>query len=451
MVAVFVDHHPGAVELQPGLDQQAASAARCRRRTSPGARTEALQACRRRSLKRGSEDVVDGRHCARPPGGCLQSQRCRSRCVRARCRCGGLMPGAGAVAPGADGGVAGCGARCRARRRRARLCAECRARWRCCSELKVWDALPADARTPVYDMHVEGDAAGAALDFSAWYAGRRGAGLDRRRRRTRACAGRGAVLRAACQRAVATATVTAPLLVLAEGKASATRERAGRGDAGATPTASARVAARLVSDRAARRPGAAVVPLARRAGAAAVRPAAAGHGLALVWSRARRARRSELLAMDDGRLRAELMADATPARPATCAWPARARAWPLALARAEPCLRPGLGAAGRRRARGAPAGRPGPEPGPGRRGARWPSVLAEREPWRAAGRRAAAAPLRPRAHGAHAAPWARLTDGLLHLFASRTPLVRELRNRGLSLVNRLHPLKRLLAARALDS
>ena len=30
--------------------------------------------------------------------------------------------------------------------------------------LKVWDALPADAVTPVHEMHVEGDAAGAALD-----------------------------------------------------------------------------------------------------------------------------------------------------------------------------------------------------------------------------------------------------------------------------------------------
>ena len=30
--------------------------------------------------------------------------------------------------------------------------------------LKVWDALPADARTAVQDIHVEGDAAGAALD-----------------------------------------------------------------------------------------------------------------------------------------------------------------------------------------------------------------------------------------------------------------------------------------------
>ena len=34
--------------------------------------------------------------------------------------------------------------------------------------LKVWDALPAHAATAVHDMHVQGDAAGAALEFSAW-------------------------------------------------------------------------------------------------------------------------------------------------------------------------------------------------------------------------------------------------------------------------------------------
>ena len=37
--------------------------------------------------------------------------------------------------------------------------------------LKVWDGLPACAATPVYDMHVEGDAAqdhpAGAIDFSA--------------------------------------------------------------------------------------------------------------------------------------------------------------------------------------------------------------------------------------------------------------------------------------------
>ena len=44
-----------------------------------------------------------------------------------------------------------------------------------------------------------------------------------------------------------------------------------------------------------------------------------------------------------------------------------------------------------------------------------------------------------------------LTDGLLHLFASEQPMLRELRNRGLSLVNGLPPLKRLLTTLALDA
>jgi 2-polyprenyl-6-methoxyphenol hydroxylase-like FAD-dependent oxidoreductase len=34
--------------------------------------------------------------------------------------------------------------------------------------LKVWDALPAPARTAVFDMEVHGDAPAAVLDFSAW-------------------------------------------------------------------------------------------------------------------------------------------------------------------------------------------------------------------------------------------------------------------------------------------
>ncbi|HEX7442015.1 MAG TPA: 2-octaprenyl-3-methyl-6-methoxy-1,4-benzoquinol hydroxylase, partial [Caldimonas sp.] len=34
--------------------------------------------------------------------------------------------------------------------------------------LKVWDALPAHSATAVYDMQVQGDGAGAVLEFSAW-------------------------------------------------------------------------------------------------------------------------------------------------------------------------------------------------------------------------------------------------------------------------------------------
>jgi 2-polyprenyl-6-methoxyphenol hydroxylase-like FAD-dependent oxidoreductase len=36
------------------------------------------------------------------------------------------------------------------------------------ARLGIWDALPDDARTAVYDMRIEGDAHGASLGFSAW-------------------------------------------------------------------------------------------------------------------------------------------------------------------------------------------------------------------------------------------------------------------------------------------
>jgi 2-polyprenyl-6-methoxyphenol hydroxylase-like FAD-dependent oxidoreductase len=77
-------------------------------------------------------------------------------------------------------------------------------------------------------------------------------------------------------------------------------------------------------------------------------------------------------------------------------------------------------------------------------------VIAEREPWRPLGD---ARLLRRYARARLAPTWAmgELTGGLLHLFASNVPLARELRNRGLTLVNQFPPLKRWLAARALDA
>jgi len=93
-------------------------------------------------------------------------------------------------------------------------------------ELKVWEALPADARCAVYDMHVEGDAAGSALDFSAWSQGVEAlawivdaAELDR----TLAAA----VSFAPHVQCIGDEAVGAALLALAEGKASLTREQLG--------------------------------------------------------------------------------------------------------------------------------------------------------------------------------------------------------------------------------
>ena len=89
--------------------------------------------------------------------------------------------------------------------------------------LKVWSALPADARCAVYDMRVEGDTGGAsALCFSAWQQQVRelawivdAAALE---------AELGAALRYAPHVEHTDAAVTAKLQVVAEGKASQMRE-----------------------------------------------------------------------------------------------------------------------------------------------------------------------------------------------------------------------------------
>ena len=94
------------------------------------------------------------------------------------------------------------------------------------SALKVWDALPADARTAVYDMRVEGDAHGAALDFSAWAVGAEQLAWIVDAGELEAAL-RNAVRFAPHITAVEAPEVDAALFVLAEGKASATRQRLG--------------------------------------------------------------------------------------------------------------------------------------------------------------------------------------------------------------------------------
>jgi len=76
-------------------------------------------------------------------------------------------------------------------------------------------------------------------------------------------------------------------------------------------------------------------------------------------------------------------------------------------------------------------------------------TLNQREPWRALGDER----LLHRYARARAWPvWAmsRLTDALLHGFASDSAWLRELRNRGMGLVDRATPVKRWLAAQALE-
>jgi 2-polyprenyl-6-methoxyphenol hydroxylase-like FAD-dependent oxidoreductase len=310
-------------------------------------------------------------------------------------------------------------------------------------QLKVWEALPVDAVTPVYDMHVRGDAPSAELGFSSWTQ----------------CADAlawivdAAELDAALNRALQFAAHVqrseslpdAALTVLAEGKDSATREALGvqfeRHAYGQTAIA-ARLMATAAHEGVAhqwfRSPDVlALLPLDRPA---------AGRSFALVWSLPR-ARAAELMALDGQAFERELAA-ACNGGPAGLRLAGERTTWPLAIAAATPLCGPGWALVGDAAHLVHPLAGQGLNLGLGDVQA-LAATLAAREPWRPLGDER----LLHRYTRARAWPtWAmsRVTDALLHGFASHRGWVRELRNSGMGLVDRAAPLKRWLAAQALD-
>lgn len=311
-------------------------------------------------------------------------------------------------------------------------------------QLKVWDALPADARTPVHDMHVEGDAQGAALDFSAWQQG------------TEALAWivdvpaleealRTAVRFAPHVHTVHQAAGAAPALtLLAEGRHSATRAALGA----RMPLhryGQRAVAARLHATQAHaglarqwfRSPDVlALLPMDRPT---------PGHGLSLVWSLPDE-RADALMALDDAAFEAALN-DATAGAAGRLTLAAPRASWPLALAQAEPVCGPGWALLGDAAHLVHPLAGQGLNLGLADVEA-LVRVLAAREPWRGLGDPRL---LQRYARERRGPTWlmGQVTDGLLQLFAHPQPLVKELRNRGLALLNALPPLKRVLTQRAL--
>jgi 2-polyprenyl-6-methoxyphenol hydroxylase-like FAD-dependent oxidoreductase len=313
--------------------------------------------------------------------------------------------------------------------------------------LKVWDALPADAVTPVYDMHVEGDGTGAAggrLDFSAWQQG-----VEALAWIVDAAELEGALrtaARFAPHLSLDTGEVAAELTVLAEGKDSAARDALG------VPFArhgygQVAVAARLRADR----PHAGVArQWFRSPDVLALLPLdrpQPGASYALVWSLP--GDRAQALLQADEAAFEQALAEATGGAAGALMLGSLRAGWPLAIARAERLCGPGWVLVGDAAHVVHPLAGQGLNLGMADV-ATLARVIAEREPWR----RLSDEVLLRRYARARALPteaMARLTDGLLHLFANEQPALRELRNRGMTLLNHFAPLKRLLTARALDA
>jgi ubiquinone biosynthesis UbiH/UbiF/VisC/COQ6 family hydroxylase len=315
--------------------------------------------------------------------------------------------------------------------------------------LKIWDAMPQHSLTAVHDMHIEGDAAGAALDFSAWQqcVGELAwivdvPALERQLDEAVRFAPHLTVLAAQSDAGRPAATLTA----LCEGKASATRSALGvrmtRHDYGHRGIATRVVAEQPHQNRARqwfRAPDIlALLPLD------APEP---GRSYAVVWSLPDE-RAEAMLALGDSDFEQALF-EATGAACGALRLTAERAAWPLMIANAEAWCGPGWVLLGDAAHVVHPLSGQGLNLGLADV-VSLARVIEEREPWRALGDDKL---LRRYARERAAPTWAmrRVTDGLLQLFSSAQPGVQELRNRGLTLVNQLAPLKRWLAQRALGS
>jgi 2-polyprenyl-6-methoxyphenol hydroxylase-like FAD-dependent oxidoreductase len=311
------------------------------------------------------------------------------------------------------------------------------------SELKVWDGLAQDARTPVYDMRIAGDGQGA-LAFSAWQqtvpalawivdAAELEQVLE-------------TAIRFAPAVAVVGASAPAARTVIAEGKAAAERDR--RGVAFERhPYGHGALAARVVSDVAHagvarqwfRAPDVlALLPFERP------RPECS---YGVVWSLPQ-SEAERLAQVDDAEFDAALAA-ATGGAAGTLRVQGPRATWPLMQASAGEIVGPGWALVGDAAHVVHPLAGQGLNLGLADVAA-LARVLAQRESWRALGDEA----LLRRYARARLWPVRAMTgavDGLWQLFAASAPGLRELRNHGMTLVDQLSPLKRFLVSRALGA
>ena len=310
--------------------------------------------------------------------------------------------------------------------------------------LKVWDALAEDARTAVHDMLVHGDAAGAALEFSAWEqqvgelaVSTDAAALEREL---------DAALRFAPHVTRVDADVPAALVAHCEGRAAAELKGLGAGIALRSYDQKA-IAARLVASRP---HGHVARQWFRSPDVLALLPfdrPEPERSYALVWSLP--AERAEALVAAEPAAFESERARATGGEAGELRLGSERAAGPVAVGGAATWCGPGWVLAGDAAHRVHPLAGQGLNLGLGDVAA-LVSVLEAREPWRRLGdERLLRRYVRLRA--APTSAMLRITDGLLRLFAEDKAPIRELRNNGLSLVNRISPLKRWLTARALDS
>jgi 2-polyprenyl-6-methoxyphenol hydroxylase-like FAD-dependent oxidoreductase len=316
--------------------------------------------------------------------------------------------------------------------------------------LRVWEALAPDARTPVREMAVHGDAPGARLEFSAW--------------RLRLSELAWIVDAAALDAALAEALRYAPhiervdgddvagqpscaLTAYCEGRESSGRAALGV-DVDRVGYGQRAIAARVVvahphQSRAwqwFRAPDVlALLPFDRPE---------LDRSFALVWSMPD-AQAAELLALDADsfaqRLQSAVARDGFD--PAGLRLASERSSWPLGRALARSWCGPGWVLVGDSAHVVHPLAGQGLNLGLADV-ATLARVIGERESWRGIGDEKL---LRRYARERAAPTWAMLqvTDGLQNLFAHPSAIVREGRNRGLALIDRIGPAKRWLAGQAL--
>ena len=310
--------------------------------------------------------------------------------------------------------------------------------------LKVWSNLGVGATTRVHDMIVRGDSATGHLEFSAW----------EQRVGTLAVITDAGALEKELDAALAfaphvtrvDADVEAALVAHCEGRAAASLrgldagfERSDYGQKAIAARLVATLPHRHVARQWFRSPDVlALLPFDRPE---------AERSYALVWSLPAE-RADALLAMEPAAFESEL-GEAAGVDVGRLRLGSERAAWPLVVAGATTWCGPGWVLVGDAAHVVHPLAGQGLNLGLADVAA-LSAVLAERETWRGVGdERLLRRYVRQRA----APTWAmtRITDGLLRLFAAPSAPIRELRNNGMSIVNRVAPLKRWLTARALDS